>query len=93
MHSSFQGFQLLRRDGTDPDGFTHSTWSVWRNKAAFDAWRDSDKPAPKPDATAPPAGAPPQAGGPPAGRPNIFVRPPVATFYEGILMLESEQGV
>ena len=29
----FQGFLLLRRDGAPDDGFTHSTLSVWRDKA------------------------------------------------------------
>ena len=32
-------------------------------------------------------------GGPPGGAPNMFVRPPVPTFYEGILVLESAKGV
>lgn len=88
----FKGFLLLRRDGADPDGFTHSTWSVWQDRAAFEAWRDSEKPSPKPDSTAA-SDAPPKPAGPPAGRPNIFERPPVPTFYEGILTLESEKGV
>ena len=79
----FKGFMLLRREGAADDGFTHSTWSLWRDRAAFEVWRDSEKRAGKPK---PAAGG----GGPP---PNIFVRPPVPTFYESILVLESAKGV
>jgi len=89
----FKGFVLLRRDGADPDGFTHSTWSLWRDRAAFEVWRDSEQRAGKPKGAT--AGGPPAAGaaggGPPAN--NMFVRPPVPTFYEGILVLESTKGV
>eukprot|EP00966_Prymnesium_polylepis_P259090 5984167-Prymnesium_polylepis.1 len=84
--AGFRGFQLLRRDGKDPDGFTHSTWSVWDDQASFDAWRASEKPKPPPAAGA-------AAAGPPAGKPDIFVRRPVPTFYEGILTLQSADGV
>ena len=78
----FKGFLLLRRDGSDPDGFTHSTWSVWKDRASFDAWMSSEKkPSPKP------------SGGGGGGPPPIYARPPVPTFYEGILMLESGKGV
>merc|ERR1711968_383617 len=38
----FKGFLLLRRDGSDPDGFNYSTWSLWRNRAAFEAWKNSE---------------------------------------------------
>ena len=81
----FKGFVLLRRDGKVDDGFTHSTWSVWRDRAAFDAWRAAEKPA----AGATPAGA--GAGG--AKPPSLYERPPSPTFYEGILVLESAKGV
>ena len=76
----FKGFVLLRRDGKDEDGFTHSTWSVWRDRSAFEKWRDSEKPAGKSKA----APEPPM---------NLYARPPVPTFYEGILMLESADGI
>lgn len=83
----FRGFLLLRRDGAkrpgdggDPDdGYTHSTFSVWDSKESFDAWRASEKP--------------PAKNGSPSSRPNIFAKPPDATFYEGILALESAKGV
>mmetsp|Transcript_12437 Transcript_12437/g.22044 ORF Transcript_12437/g.22044 Transcript_12437/m.22044 type:complete len:119 (-) Transcript_12437:57-413(-) len=88
----FRGFLLLRRDGDKKpgdgarpdDGYTHSTFSVWDNKACFEAWRDSEKkPAPAAD----------NKEASVANRPNIFARPPDATFYEGILALESAKGV
>lgn len=85
----FKGFVLLRRDGADPDGFNYSTWSVWRDRAAFDAWSSAQK---KP--TGPPKGTEsPSGGGAGGGPPSIYVRPPVPAFYEGILMLESANGV
>ena len=94
-YDGFKGFVLLRRDGSDPDGFTHSTWSVWRDRAAFEAWRGSEERAGKPKAPAGGGGGGPPAsgGGPPAGGRPPFVRPPVPSFYEGILVLESAKGV
>jgi len=82
----FRGFLLLRRDGTDPDGYTHSTWSVWKDRPSFEAWQSG----PKPSASKPAAGASAAAGG---GPPQIYVKPPVPTFYEGILTLESASGI
>lgn len=84
----FKGFVLLRRDGPDPDGFNYSTWSCWRDRAAFDAWKGSEGRAGK---AKPPAAGPPAGGA--GGGPPIYARPPVPTFYEGILTLESERGV
>ena len=84
----FKGFVLLRRDGADPDGFNYSTWSLWRDRAAFDAWKN----APKEKPSAPPAqGA--ASGSASGGPPSIYARAPVPTFYEGILVLESPKGV
>lgn len=77
----FMGFLLLRRDGDDPDGVTHSTWSVWRSKVAFDEWKNSGKPPPTVDGA---ASKPP---------PSLYTQPPVPTFYEGILVLESAKGI
>ena len=82
----FKGFMLLRRDGDDEDGYTHSTWSVWRDRAAFDAWKGTEGRAGKPKGDAKPEGA----GGAP---PSLYTRPPAPTFYEGILTLESGKGV
>ena len=90
--AGFKGFLLLRRDGDDPDGVTHSTWSVWEDRAAFEAWMSADK-APKgpkkPAAAAAGGGGAPPAGGPPP----MYAKPPVPSFYEGLLMLESAEGI
>lgn len=52
---------------------------------------DSEKTAP-PSKPAGAGGAP--QGKPPQGKPpSIYARPPVPTFYEGILVLESAKGV
>jgi hypothetical protein len=88
----FKGFLLLRRDGADPDGVTHSTWSLWRDRAAFDAWRASEHRPGKPKPT-PPAGESAGAAPSGAGPHSMFARPAVPAFYEGILVLESEKGV
>lgn len=87
-YDGFKGFLLLRRDGPDPDGFTHSTWSAWRDRAAFDAWRTSENRSGKLKDKAPEGEKPARAG-----PPSIYARPPVPTFYDGILVLESEKGV
>ena len=84
----FKGFLLLRRDGTDPDGVTHSTWSVWRDRASFEAWMGAEKKPKGPPAAS--AGAAAEGSRPP---PQIYNKPPVPSFYEGILVLESGQGV
>ena len=88
----FKGFLLLRRDGADPDGFNYSTWSVWRDRDAFEKWMGAEKKgkekASKPAASAKEGGG---GGGPPGS--SIYVRPPVPAFYEGILMLESAIGI
>ena len=56
--------------------------TIWKDRASFDAWMSSEKkPSPKP------------SGGGGGGPPPIYARPPVPTFYEGILMLESGKGV
>jgi len=109
----FKGFLLLRRDGTkqpgdggDPDdGYTHSTFSIWDEKANFDAWMASNKNKSsnnrKPmkgndkdnNSDNNTANANPNATTKKGGPPKIYTRPPVPSFYEGILMLESKTGM
>eukprot|EP00588_Corethron_pennatum_P025213 CAMPEP_0194314384 /NCGR_PEP_ID=MMETSP0171-20130528/11222_1 /TAXON_ID=218684 /ORGANISM="Corethron pennatum, Strain L29A3" /LENGTH=336 /DNA_ID=CAMNT_0039069775 /DNA_START=70 /DNA_END=1080 /DNA_ORIENTATION=+ len=95
-YEGFKGFLLFRRDGgkkpgdgADPDdGFTHSTFSVWAAQENFDAWMaDSKKKATNKDAG---GGGEGGGGGKP---PPIYTRPPVPTFYEGLLVLESAEGL
>ena len=75
----FLTFLLLRRDALKAeDGFNYSTLTVWRNRAAFDAWRASsaNKNAhAKADESAP-----------------MFDGPPSPVMYEGVLALLSEKG-
>ena len=86
-YDGFRGFLLLRRDGGKQpgdgreidDGYTHSTFSVWESKENFDTWMSAQKKGKEGDAK--------------KGGPSIFVKPPVPTFYEGILSLESEAGI
>jgi len=88
-YDGFKGFLMLRRDGNkkpndgdEPDdGCTHSTFSVWKDRGAFEAWRSDSAAKPKPKAEG--------SGGPP----NIYASPPVPSFYEGILALESTPGI
>jgi len=88
-YDGFVGFILLRRDGNkqpgdggEPDdGYTHSTFSVWKNRDAFQVWKSDStgKSRPKGDGN--------------GGKPNIYIKPPVPSFYEGILALESAPGI
>lgn len=75
----FLTFLLLRRDALKAeDGFNYSTLTVWRNRAAFDAWRASsaNKNAhAKAEESAP-----------------MFDGPPSPVMYEGVLALLSEKG-
>merc|ERR1712194_166948 len=89
-YDGFKGFLLLRRDGAkrpgdggDPDdGFTHSTFSVWKNKESFDRWMADSKASEAPQK---------KDGG--SSAPAIYNQPPVPTFYEAFLVLESADGV
>jgi len=93
----FKGFVLLRRDGKEDDGFTHSTWSVWKDRTAFAEWKESASrpPGPRDYDDQPETPNPPAAGTaqPADGAPRLFARPPVPAFFEGILVLESANGV
>ena len=85
--AGFKGFLLFRRDGADPDGFNYSTWSVWKDRESFEGWKNAQGGGEKK------SGGPPQGGAGGGGPPSIYAKPPVPAFYEGILMLESEQGI
>jgi len=88
-YDGFVGFLLFRRavsrepgDGDSPDdGFTHSTFSVWKNRDAFEAWRSASASKPKPTGDG--------SGGPS----NIYNTAPIPSYYEGILALESVPGI
>lgn len=90
-YDGFVGFILFRRDGNkkpgdggEPDdGCSHSTFSVWKNRDAFAAWKADSAAKSKPKGE----------GGGRGGPPNIYTKPPVPSFYEGILALESAPGI
>jgi len=96
-YDGFVGFLLFRRngnkkpdDGGEPDdGCTHSTFSVWKDRDAFAEWRADSASKAKAKPKGEGKGDPPGKGGPP----NIYTRPPVPSFYEGILALESAPGL
>lgn len=106
--TGFRGFLLLRRDGkkqpgdggAPDDGHTHSTFSVWDEKANFDAWMASNANKEKNNKKPPLSGGPPPSqGGSPAvvvggeGPPKIYSKPPTPSFYQGFLLVESKDGV
>jgi len=81
----FLTFLLMRRDALQAeDGYNYSTLTVWKNRAAFDAWREFSV-----NANAAKRGA--EAGEAAAAEP-MFDGPPSALLYEGVLALLSEKG-
>jgi len=92
----FRFFQLMRRDQTPDDDVNYISMAAWDDREAFDNWRNGEG-----FKKAHGGGKPPQAGaghggaggegssGPMGG---ALVRPPRPYFYEGKLVLESEQG-
>lgn len=102
----FVSFSMLRRDlGAKGHGVAkpvegecnYQSCTVWKDRASFMKWRESQQfrsahgdAAKKPaDASAgAPAGAKPAGAGPPP----MWSAPPKPAFYEGILVLSSEQG-
>lgn len=92
----FVNFNMLRRDAeTADDGFNFVSCTVWKDRAAFNHWRESqsfnkshgggDKPA---DAKAEEK----PKGGQPGGALGMMLEPPAVAFYEGKLMLQSPLG-
>lgn len=79
----FKGFLMLKRSfGSKNDAFsegTHMTMSVWRDEASYKAWQQSDS----------------SANFRWSGFDNQvkLLRPPSAALYEGLLVLESYQGL
>jgi len=91
----FRFFQLMRRDQTPDDDVNYISMASWDNRAAFDNWRNGEgfKKAHGSGASKPPqagSSSPGTSGKGPMG--GVLLRPPKAYFYEGKLVLESEQG-
>lgn len=85
----FRAFQMLRRDQVPDDDINYISMAVWDNRAAFDSWRSGEgfKQAHKRKDES--KKIPPSEG--PMG--GVLKRPPQPYFYEGVLAVESEQGV
>lgn len=105
----FVAFSMLRRDGkakghgvapVDEKECAYQSTTIWRDRAAFEAWRggmafkqahgQGGKPAGPPGAAG--AGKP---GGKPEGAPPapLWSRPPLPQFYEATLVISSPSGV
>jgi heme-degrading monooxygenase HmoA len=85
----FVAFSMLRRDGKakghgvsplEPGEPTYQSTTVWRDRAAFEAWRAG----PAKQAHAGPANAAPAA--------PLWTRPPLPVFYEAKLVIASPTG-
>ena len=95
----FVAFSMLRRDGQakghgtspmTPDEPTYQSTTIWRDRAAFDAWREGNnfkaahgekKPEGDNDGEKKPQGPPPQ-----------WSKPPTPIFYEGTLVITGKEG-
>ena len=100
----FVSFSLLRRDGkakghgTTPVDETEPTYmscTVWRDRAAFQGWRDGQAfkfaHGQKSDQKSESEGD--EKPAPPPSRPKpLWSKPPVPVFYEGVLVISSEEG-
>jgi len=86
----FRSFQLLRRHQVPDDQVNYISMAVWDDRAAFDAWRNSE--AFKEAHASRPEGSPSRASssGPMGG---MLKRPPTPYFYEGKLVVESDKGL
>lgn len=101
----FVSFAMLRRDNSAKghgvakpvDGEpNYQSCTVWKDKASFMKWRDSQqfksahadavKPAGAPSGA--PSGEKPAGGGPPM----MWSAPPKPAFFDGILVLSSKEG-
>lgn len=93
----FRFFQLMRRDQSPDDDVNYISMAAWDDRAAFDNWRSGKgfKNAHGGGAKAAQDGSSAGHGGSASGSGpmgGMLVRPPVPYFYEGKLVLESEQG-
>ena len=96
----FVAFSMLRRDGQakghgtspmTPDEPTYQSTTIWRDRAAFDAWREGNnfKQAHGQKKESEEAKKPEGQQGPP---PPQWSKPPTPVFYEGTLVITGEEG-
>ncbi|KAG8463614.1 hypothetical protein KFE25_003887 [Diacronema lutheri] len=97
----FVSFSMLRRDfGAKGHGVAppvageanYQSCTVWKNKACFLKWRDSQQFRAAHGDAAKPAGAAPGGDKPAGPPPPMWSAPPKPAFYEGVLVLSSTQG-
>ncbi|GMH63999.1 hypothetical protein TL16_g03859 [Triparma laevis f. inornata] len=87
----FVSFSLLRRDGRakghgikplEPTEATYQSTTIWRDRKAFQAWRDGQSFK----------NAHGEKDEKPAAQKPLWTKPPTPVFYEGVLVISSEQG-
>ena len=99
----FVAFSMLRRDGQakghgtspmTPDEATYQSTTIWRDRAAFDAWREGNnfrqahgQKAEGEKKESEEAKKPEGQGPPPQ-----WSKPPTPVFYEGTLVITGEEG-
>ena len=93
----FQGFFVLRRDPETPPGreegdfWTHATFSVWRDRASYDAYGRHAPPGRGRLLSQEISISENKAGGDDGGEKEVFAHPPQSTYYEAILITEQAQ--
>ncbi|GMI10075.1 hypothetical protein TrVE_jg4407 [Triparma verrucosa] len=99
----FVSFSLLRRDGRakghgvkalDPSEPTYQSTTIWRDRAAFQAWRDGQSFKKAHGSGGTDGEKKKEEGGekPPAPPKPLWSKPPKPVFYEGVLVISSEAG-
>lgn len=91
----FVSFSLLRRDGRakghgikplEPTEATYQSTTIWRDRKAFQAWRDGQS---FKNAHGEKEGGDEKPAAPPK---PLWTKPPTPVFYEGVLVISSELG-
>lgn len=94
----FVSFSLLRRDGSakghgtvalDPSEPTYLSTTIWRDRAAFEAWKNGDAFKAAHGQKGGKEGGDAEVVPPPA---PLWSKPPSPIFYEGALVISSEDG-
>mmetsp|Transcript_7667 Transcript_7667/g.16811 ORF Transcript_7667/g.16811 Transcript_7667/m.16811 type:complete len:161 (-) Transcript_7667:778-1260(-) len=95
----FISFTMLRRDfgqkghgaggsgGNSGDDYNYMSCTIWRDRAAFDGWRQSQQ-----FGNAHKGGEKKEEKSDPPSTPSPWTKPPSPVFYEGVLTIFSEKG-
>jgi len=96
----FVAFTMLRRDGqakghgTSPvadDEPTYVSTTIWRDRLAFDAWREGNNFKQAHEQAKPPS-EPTDGEKSQTPRQPLWSKPPIPIFYEGTLVISSQDG-